>query len=456
MIRSLLSLTLIAITACTLAAQAPRGVGQDFWSNPAMVEKFVGSYGMISSVEPKLSTSETEAFKKFAEAMKTDANAATAILRSEVKADGSHGAQVDFVMGNLSFQAGRADEAMKYYREAIRKFADFRRAHNNLGILLAQRGQFKEAITHLAKTIETGGGDAVTYGLMAYGYLQQNLYLSAEIAYRNALIFEPNNTDWILGLAKSLLESRKFDEAVLLLDDMLKTQETNADLWLFQANAFLGKGDVNRAAANLEIVRRLGKIQPDMLARLGDLFADAGAHDLALTAYQEALAKDPRLPIPGLMQSAELLVARGGNQQGAQLVSQIRSTLGRSLSDSDKVSLQKIEARIAASRGEVGDAAKTLELIVESNPLDAEALLLLANVYARRGEVEKADFLFSRASRIRGSEAVALVQHGRFLVRAGKYSAALTVLERAQSMRPDEHVSRFIEQVRAAARSASF
>lgn len=455
MIRSLVTLTLVAATASTIAAQAPRGVGQDFWSNPALVAKFVGSYGMIASVEPRLGTEETEAFKRFAEAMKTDANAATAIIRALIKTDGTHSAQVDFVMGNLAFQGGRVDEAVKFYQDAIRKFPDFRRAHNNLGIILAQRGQHKEAITHLARTIETGGGDAVTYGLMAYGYLQQNLYLSAEIAYRNALVFEPDNTDWILGLAKSLLESRKYDEAALLLDDMLKGQQENADLWLFQANAYLGKGDLGRAAANLEIVRRLGKIQPEMLARLGDLFAEAGAHDIALGAYQEALAKSPRLPIPGLMRSAELLVVTGGHQQGAQLVSQIRSTLGRNLSDADQVFLQKIEARIAASRGEVGDAAALLEQVVENNPLDAEALLLLADVYARRGEVEKADFLFTRAARIRGSEAEALVQHGRFLVRNGKYSDGLAVLERAQSMRPNEHVSRFIEQVRAAARSAS-
>lgn len=456
MIRALLSISLIATAASPLAAQAPRGIGQDFWSNPRMVDKFVGSYGMITAVEPKLSTEETELLKKMAEQMKVDANAATNLIRGAMKADASHSAQIDFIMGNLNFQAGRVDEAIRNYREAIRKFPDFRRAHNNLGIILAQRGQYKEAITHLAETIESGGGDAVTYGLMAYGYLQQNLLLSAEIAYRNALVFEPENTDWILGLAKTLLNSRKFDEAVLLLDDMIKTQPNNADLWLFQANGYLGKGDVKRAAANLEIVRRLGKIQPEMLARLGDLFAEAGAQDLALNAYMEALAKNPRLPIPGLLQSAELLVAQGGHQQGTQLIAQIRSTQGRNLSDADTVFLQKIEARIAASRGEVGDAAKSLEQIVETNPMDAEAILLLANVYARRGDIEKADFLFTRASRIRGSEAEALVQHARFLVRNGKYSKALPLLDRAQNMRPTEQVGRFIVQVRSAARSASF
>jgi Flp pilus assembly protein TadD len=156
------------------------------------------------------------------------------------------------------------------------------------------------------------------------------------------------------------------------------------------------------------------------------------------------------------MQSAELLVAAGGYQQGAELITQIRSTLGRSLSDGDKLLLLKMEARIAASRGEAGPAADTLEQIIDTNPLDAEALLLLANLYANRGESEKADFLFSRAERIRGSEVEALVQHARFLVRQSKYSKALPLLERAQSMKADEHVSRFIEQVRAASRSASF
>ena len=456
MIRTLFSISLATALAGTLAAQAPAALGKDFWSDRSFVEKFMGSYGMVTSVEPKLNSDESDALKKFADEMKSgDLNRAESVIRKAMRSDRNHSAQLDFIIGNLAFQAGRVDDAIAGYNEAIRKFPDFRRAHNNLGILLAQRHEYKEAIKHLAKSVEAGGGDAITYGIMAYGYLELHQYLSAEIAYRNALVFAPDNADWILGLSKTLIEERKYDEAVQLLDGMLKKQPENADLWLFQANAFLGKGETNRAMADLEILRRLGKIKPGTLVRLGDLYAGKGANDIALSAYRDALAMDPRLPIPGLMRSAELLVASGGYDQGAALVAQIRATQGHALSDDDSNDLRKIEARIAAARGNDDAAAGALEQIIDTNPLDAEALLLLAGVYSRTGESEKADFLYSRAERIPGSEVKALVEHARFLVREGKYSAALPLLERAQGIKPDEHVSRFIEEVRAAARAAS-
>ena len=50
----------------------------------------------------------------------------------------------------------------------------------------------------------------------------------------------------------------------------------------------------------------------------------------------------------------------------------------------------QLEARVQLANGEEAKAIKTLEQIVDKDPLDGESLLLLADYYGRNDNVEKA------------------------------------------------------------------
>ena len=50
-------------------------------------------------------------------------------------------------------QAGKIEEAIAHYEQALRINPDYAEAHNNLGLLLAQTGRIEEAIAHFEQAL---------------------------------------------------------------------------------------------------------------------------------------------------------------------------------------------------------------------------------------------------------------------------------------------------------------
>jgi tetratricopeptide (TPR) repeat protein len=430
---------------------------EEYWSNPENINAFLGTYGVLGNVEPKISTEEQVVLKELIEILKTgNKELAIQTLLPSVTPEAS--AALDFTLANLYFETGKLDDAIRYYRSSLQKEPDFLRAHKNLGIILVQKGQFDEAIGPLTKTINLGNPDGITYGLIGLTFLNASDPLSAEAAYRNAIVFAPETKDWKLGLARALLEQQKFDEAIAILDFLIKLKPEDPALWLVQANAFLGLGQAQKAAANYEIVTRLGKATGDSLNLLGDIYMNENMKELALDAYLGAMEKDPDQDISRPLRAAEVLTNRGALNEAQLIIDQIRGNYSDISNDVD-LTLLKLQARNDIGMGRHQDAIGVLEQIVEREPLDGEALILLARFYSRaegltEDEMEdmiaKAALIYERAAKIRDYEARALLAHAQMLVGTGDYAGAVPLLERVMSIEPSDNKGRYLNQVRNA------
>jgi tetratricopeptide (TPR) repeat protein len=350
------------------------------------------------------------------------------------------------------------DDAIRYYRTCLQKEKDFLRAHKNLGIMLVQKGQFDDAIGPLTRTLNLGNPDGIIYGLLGLCFLNASDPLSAEAAYRNAIVFAPETKDWKLGLARALLEQQKFTEAISLLDLLIKLKPEDPALWLVQANAYLGVGEAQKAAANYEIVTRLGKATGDSLNQLGNIYMNENMKELALEAYLGAMEKDPDQNIGVPLRAAEVLTNRGALNEAQLIIDQIRGGYSDISNDVDLV-LLKLQARNDIGMGRHKDAIGTLEQIVEREPLDGEALILLARFYSQsqglsetemEDMIAKAALIYERAAKIRDYESRALLAHAQMLVGTGDYGAAVPLLERVMSIDPTDNKQRYLNQVRNA------
>src|SRR5262245_57326152 len=210
----------------------------DLWKDPAFQKAFLGSYGVQSELEPKLTQIELAAMQKIMPLMDSDPEAAIKKLEGLAKPNAS--AVFDFTLGNLFFQKDHPEEAAAHYRTAVGKFPNFRRALRNLGLIQVRLGQYDEAVRSLSRVIELGGGEGLTYGLLGYAYAATGQPLSAESAYRSAVLLQPDLVDWKLGLTQALLKQQKHAEAAALCGELLERTPERADLWLLQANAFVG------------------------------------------------------------------------------------------------------------------------------------------------------------------------------------------------------------------------
>ena len=114
----------------------------------------------------------------------------------------------------------------------------------------------------------------------------------------------------------------------------------------------------------------------------------------------------------------------------------------------------EVQARVQLANGEEAKAIKTLEQIIDRDPLDGEALLLLADYYGRNDDVEKAELFFQRAEQQDDFEVRAKISHAQLLVHRSQYAKALPLLKSAQAKRPRDSVQRYLDQVVKLARLA--
>lgn len=225
-----------------------------------------------------------------------------------------------------------------------------------------------------------------------------------------------------------------------LCGNLIEKTPDRADLWLLQANAYIGLKLPLSAAENFEIVDRLGKSTVNSLNTLGDIHINEEIFDLAVNAYIRAMDINPANKPDRAIRAAKVLTARGAHPQTRQLIEHIETVYGDRLATEERKEFLRLRARMAVASGASDEEARVLEQIVQLDPLDGEALILLGQHLSRSGETEKAIFYYERAASPEQFEADANVRHAQLLVKNGKYEEALPLLRRAQQIKPRDNI----------------
>jgi tetratricopeptide (TPR) repeat protein len=447
------SISAAATAPTQFAPVAPDHELAGIWNDPDFTRRLLGSYGFLSEAEPRLSAEEQALYRdKIVPLLREDPRKALPELKSAAKPGGS--AVFDFTLGTVYFQLEDFTNAVVQYDQALAKFPDYRRAQRNLGLALVRDGKFEQAIKPLTRTVALGGGDGKIFGLLGFAHLSAGRFVSAQGAYLQASVFEPDNLDFKMGLVKAQIGLSQFDAAIALLEELIQQQPGKEALWALQANVFIQREQPAKAIVNFEMLRRLDLITAPQLALLGDLYLGQDNRELALESYVAAVAKDGgKNPERGL-RPAEVLIGRGAYPQAKELLGKVRAA-GVPAGEGE-LKLLKLEARVALATGDADNGVKTLESILERNPLDGEALLLAGDHYARSGEREKAEFRYDAAAKLEAFSADAFLKHAQLKVQQQKYTEAVELLRRAQKVKPRENVARFLERVeQVAARARS-
>ena len=435
----------------TWASQASQ-LELDVWNDPVFKKQFVAYYGIKAEAEPRITSEEVAILEKVRPLMVDDLPKAENVLKGRMKADCS--AILDFTLGGIQFQQDKMADALGNYQKAVAKFPSFRRAWRNLGLIYVRSGRHDDAISAFTRMIELGGGDAYSYGLLGFAYAAKLDYQAAEAAYRNALLLQPENTEWRLGVTRCVFKQQRFEDAVTLLETLIGRYPDKADFWLLQAQAYLGLKQPLKAAVNLEAVDHLGKATVDSLYTLGNIYVAEHLIDLAANAYLRAIDVDVKQPFTRPLQSAEMLAARGALTQARQVAAHVRETWEKQMEEADRRKLLKLEARLSMAEG-AGSAgtAGVLEEIVKLDPLDGEALMLLGQHYAGQKEPDRAIFYYERAESLDAFEVRAKIRHAQALVGMGRHAEAVPLLRRAQEVKPHDDIARYLEQVERIAKT---
>lgn len=440
----------LTITGLALAPIALLGqifpLSTNSWDNPEFRARFLGTYGFTTDLNPSVDRAEMELFQQIQGMIGTDPRGAITRLRSAITRDSS--AALDQILGNLYYQEGEIERAIASYREAIRKFPTFFRAYQNLGRALVAEGRYDEALPMLLKAIELNGGDGSLYGLVGFSYLNQGRFATALDAYRFAIMFQPDNIDWQKGKLSCLMRLGQYNEAIGMIYELIARDPNNVEFWTWQSNAFLSLDDSARAAANLEILRMKGKASANSLQLLGDIYMNSGVSSLAIDTYRESFGTGGLLPRQAI-RMVEALLNQNETDAAVEFLDRIPSAV--ELGPEDELTVLNLSARALLAQGKADEAAEILEQVVERDPMNGRALLLLSDYHMEKQSFTDALFYAQNASKVDATRVDGLLRMARVHVMQRNFREAARELRRAHELRPAPYIADYLNRVEQAA-----
>jgi len=420
----------------------------------AFQKRFTASYGILSEKEPPLSELEVEILEKLAGIMRVDNAYAQTFLESMLSEDKPVSATFNYLLGDLYFENDKYFLSEAEYKNAIEKFPDFQRAWTNLGVLKLRAGDTDSALVALVRAVELGDQSPQTYGMLGYCHFEEGNLKSAEVAYDQAMLSQPDNLDWLEGKAQVYLKSGRFAEAAAMQDELIARRPDSVPYWLAQTNAFVESGDLKGAVRNLEIVRGMGHENFEILNLLGSVYLKLGMPGMAASSMLEALARAGSEQLAELAEGSKRLLAHGEIESARELFEGLQRRASE-LEGEGRADLLFARATLLREEGDLTGAIEALQEAEQLDPMDGQILLNLARLYDENGQRDKAYLVLRRAQDDPDSQYNALMLRAKLFIEDRRFDDAKAALSQAMRRRSSEAVQDLYARVEQAARDVA-
>lgn len=450
-----LALLLLVVGSTVVAEPFPI---DPLWKSPGFRKAYTGSYGVDSSIEPQLKQEEVALLNEAAKSMANE-DRKGAINKLQYAELTKKSPALLFSLGNYFFEEDQPEKSIENFQKAIELFPNFRDAHRNLAMLYVKQDEFDKAEPHLARALELGSKEGLTFGLLAHCHARKDRNQAALSAYRMAQMTMPDEKQWIVGEAYTLHALEKSAEASSIYESLLKDDPGNANLWVNQAHTFVQRELYERAIANFEVVNRMEKLTPTNRFYLGQLYLDQGFAEVALEHIANSIREENQIPFDSATDALVRMVS-GAHWESAEALGKLCSNRyqddlevkGEESSDQQKRVISRFQrsmALIDLEKGQTQAGAGRVEKLIEQNPLDGDALLLLAKFHEKSGEVDEAITLLEQAALINEKRARALSQHGMILINhRNDYKKALLLLEESHRLDSANGLGQYLVELR--------
>src|SRR5207302_6802928 len=171
-------------------------------------------------------------------------------------------------LGIVLFEKGQLDEAILHYRTTLKMQPNFWDADYNLGTALLGKGQVDEAIFYCEKAVRMQPNDPDAQVALANALLQKRQIDDAIVHYQKAVAIRPDYFLARYGLGHALLERGKLDAAIEHSRAALLIQPNNADCQTILAIALDEEGQSVEAVKHYE---KALEISPQSISALNNL-----------------------------------------------------------------------------------------------------------------------------------------------------------------------------------------
>jgi len=391
---------------------------------------------------------------------KGDRNAAMIQLKNALQANPDL-AEARYLLGEIYFDRGEMANALKELERAHQLGYDQDGIYPMLARAMLREGRGAEVVKDYdTKTLQDKAADAALKTAVGDAYLATDVDV-AEKKYREALAEDPNNLLAELGIARLRVSQRRFDEALSLLDGLLKKAPDMVDPYLLKGIVLVATQDLEGALA---MYRKATEVSPSSQGahiRLVSFLIQSKRIDEAKDALEKmdkAVGKTPmRNYLSALIafRENEPTKARDLLQQVIKVAPdylpgrllagvvfyrlndqlQAQANLNKVLEAAPKnvIARQLLISSYIALR-DSGRALDVLEPLLEEQPVSPETLNLAGQAYLLAGDFERSSKYFSMQVEKAPSDARAMTRLGISRLAAGDLDQGLDDLATASHL----------------------
>ncbi len=333
-------------------------------------------------------------------------------------------------LGNLLLQRGQVKEAIAHFQQALAIQPNASDVHCNLGSALLVQGRAAEAVAHFKEALRIQPTSAQAHINLGNVLLQQGQVNEALAHFQKAVELQPGQASAFYSLGSALLQAGRTEEAVAQFQRALELQPNLASAHMNLGNALLSKRQLNEAIIQF---RQAAELEPGLATahhNLGNALLQAGQVDEAITQFRAALAIQPDFAGAhnGL---ANALLGKG---QADEAITEFQKAL-RLQPDFAEAHLNLANLLLQSDR--VDEAIPHFRKALQLQPNLVDAHNNLANALLRKGQVDEAITHYERALSLEPNLAEAHNNLANALLQKGRPAEAVTHYRAAIAARPD-------------------
>lgn len=199
--------------------------------------------------------------------------------------------------GNAYEDAGRIEEAMWCYEEAVRLAPSLARAHLNRGNALLENGDSKEALAAYAVALDCNPEYAAAHYNMGNALLRSRQLEAALAAYGNAIVLKPDFVDAEVARGGVLNELGRCDDAIASCSKALEMGPDSVAVYVHLSDILRSHGRFDEALVGYRRALELEPESAEVHCYLGNVFQKLGRFDAALDSCRRALQIKPDLAL---------------------------------------------------------------------------------------------------------------------------------------------------------------
>jgi protein O-mannosyl-transferase len=197
-------------------------------------------------------------------------------------------------LGVVLRQAGKVQEAMEHFEQALRIYPDSAEAHNNLGNSLLRAGRLEDAVKHYERALQLINPDFFkTYYNLGNALFRLGKVTEAMGCWEQALRIKPDDAEVHYSLGNALGQEGKLEDAIGRFKQALRIKPDYAEAHYNLGVVLLGLGRVQEAIDHFEQALRIKPDDAEGHYNLGLLLATQGRSADAIEHFQKALQISP-------------------------------------------------------------------------------------------------------------------------------------------------------------------